>query len=122
MIRASEIAPLQMTLKNNIPDKSIVTSQLSLRVQRLAIEYGQLKDYFDWIEKQPIDQIVTKGALLTMNNLPSDHHEKWDNTSNQNHLYSLEECIQEKMCTCFHRSVFYNQIDFLGALLRGGVA
>lgn len=97
-----------MTLVTVIPDKSIVASQLSLLEQRVFVDFDELEGYLEWIDQFPDEESVRKAILLTINNLSAENTELWDAASQEDKIYTLGECIREKMCTCFHRSSMFN--------------
>lgn len=97
-----------MTLLTIIPDKSLVSSQLSLLEQAVFIDMGELNDYFEHIDQFSDEEAVKKATLLTVNNLSAANCQQWETASQDGQFYSLGDCIKEKMCTCFHRSIMFN--------------
>lgn len=97
----------------NIPDKSVITSQISINSQRLRVNYDELNPYFDWIKEQAVTQrdtaLLTKGARMTINNLKPGE-EQWDEivAAGEDEKYTLGRSIQEGTNTCFQRAVFFN--------------
>lgn len=92
-----------------IPDQCIVSAQISLQSQNIFIDHEELSDYLNWINNTKDNETIQKASLLTINNLSATNHENWvENLSKQNKILSLKECIDNKVCTCFHRAVFYS--------------
>ncbi len=102
--------PEGLTLKTHIPDHSVVQSQMSVLDQRVFVSHQDFLDNIEWFRQLPDDgNLIKKAALHTMHNLSGEHHDQWEDTmAKEDRLYSLKECMQEKVCTCFHRSIFFN--------------
>jgi len=95
-----------------MPDNSTVESQLSIRSQRIRINYSELEQHLSKAEELKTGnnlELVRQLADLTVE-VVKEGDAKWEEivSSGQDEKYTLSRCISENANSCFQRSVFFN--------------
>lgn len=115
-------------LFSNLPENALISSEMSLRGQKIIFDENNFHPHKEWMQSfsEKLDrEKLQKATSFTINNLSEKNHKIWDQMANSSHLYNMADCMNQKACTCFHRSIFLNfllsQVDIQSGIVQGRV-
>lgn len=115
-------------LFTSLPEKAVVSENLRTRVQQILFDKSKFDSHKEWIRlfsEKPDQEKLQKAISFTISNLSGQNHKVWDELVSSGNLYDMVDCMEHKVCTCFHRSIFLNfllsQVDIRSGIVGGRV-